>query len=103
MTDYYILEDGEIRPASLEEWGAFFKDIENRRIAYNSFSGGSVEVSTVFLGLNHNFGSGPPLLFETMVFGLDDEDHQMRYASVEQAKVGHAEIVELVRRRVENG
>ena len=27
-----------------------------------------LQVSTVFLGLNHNFGEGPPILWETMVF-----------------------------------
>lgn len=35
-------------------------------------------VSTVFLGIDHSFGFGPPLLFETMVFrsrrGLGDID-----------------------------
>jgi hypothetical protein len=32
---------------------------------------GVVVVSTVFLGLDHSFGEGPPLLFETMVFVND--------------------------------
>lgn len=30
-------------------------------------------VSTVFLGLDHQYGEGPPLVFETMVFGYHDE------------------------------
>jgi hypothetical protein len=31
---------------------------------------GNIGISTVFLGLDHrHFGDGPPLLFETMVFG----------------------------------
>lgn len=27
------------------------------------------DVSTVFLGLDHQYGDGPPILWETMVFG----------------------------------
>ena len=30
---------------------------------------GNIRVSTVFLGLNHQYGGGPPLIFETMIFG----------------------------------
>jgi len=32
-------------------------------------------ISTVFLGLDHNWGDGPPLLFETMVFRTEGKDH----------------------------
>ncbi|MGW1814173.1 hypothetical protein ACWCQM_11505 [Streptomyces sp. NPDC002125] len=54
------------------------------------------EVSTVWLGSNHNYGYGDPLTFETMVFGDDDEEYSQRYATEEAAKVGHAETVTVV-------
>jgi len=64
-------------------------------------------VSTVWLGLNHNYTMrGAPLIFETMVFasaqrddpdwpGLTDFDCR-RYATEEEALAGHEETVLLV-------
>lgn len=53
-------------------------------------------VSTVFLGLDHQYGDGPPLLFETMVFG-GPLDHEMnRYSTWNEAEKGHQEMVERV-------
>lgn len=55
---------------------------------------GDVWISTVFLGLNHNFfGIGPPILFETMVFIGHDGISQERYATWEQAEEGHTRWV----------
>lgn len=40
------------------------------------------DVSTVWLGLDHRVGDGPPLIFETMVFGEgSDEVYVDRYAT----------------------
>ena len=53
-------------------------------------------VSTVFLGIDHRFGgSGPPLLFETMIFGGPHDEYQQRYSTWEEAEVGHRKAVEL--------
>jgi hypothetical protein len=56
-----------------------------------------VEVSTVFLSLNHSFANGPPLVFETMVFGGPLDGQQDRYSTRADALAGHARMVELVR------
>lgn len=65
----------------------------------------SYHVSTVWLGLDHNLDDGPPLIFETMVFGgpSDDEDqddrdeHETeRYATYSDAEQGHRRYVALV-------
>jgi hypothetical protein len=52
-------------------------------------------VSTVWLGMNHNFGWGKkPLIFETLV--LDDnysEDDGTRYSSESAARRGHKKFV----------
>lgn len=55
-------------------------------------------VSTVWLGLDHSFGDGAPVIFETMVFGegsWTDQDCQ-RYSTELEARIGHAEQVALV-------
>jgi len=51
-------------------------------------------VSTIFLGLDHSFGSEKPILFETMVFSenIDYDQYQIRYLSYEEAKQGHINI-----------
>ena len=58
---------------------------------------GGVHVSTVFLSLNHAFGQGPPVLFETMIFGGPHDDYQERYTTVEEAREGHRRAVELAK------
>jgi hypothetical protein len=58
---------------------------------------GSSEVSTVFLCIDHNYGRiGPPLLFETMVFGpLDPENEiQERCSTWDEALEQHQRIVD---------
>jgi hypothetical protein len=57
-------------------------------------------ISTVFLGLDHNFMErGAPVLWETMVFAPDGESVFMdRYASYAGALAGHTATFELVRR-----
>ncbi len=43
---------------------------------------GEVKISTVWLGLDHNFdGVGPPIIFETMIFGGDHDEDQWRYSN----------------------
>lgn len=52
-------------------------------------------VSTVWLGLDHNWSGGEPLLFETMSFGGGEEQDQSqwRWTTEAAARAGHAEIV----------
>ena len=65
MSRYYNM-DGE--PITLKEWMRTSDDA--RRVALDER--GDVRVSTVLLGLNHQWDlNGPPLIFETMIFGGD--------------------------------
>ena len=69
-------------------------------------TGAGVQVSTVFLGIDHNWtGQGRPILFETMVFGGGEvwEDVQQRYRTWQEAQEGHAIICQLVRRWLDTG
>lgn len=55
-----------------------------------------VQVSTVFLGWDHSFGSETPILFETMVFGGIHSDYQRRYTTYEDAEAGHKETIKMI-------
>lgn len=77
MTDqHYILNDeGEPIKCDLMTWAFWLQnDREKRRVAV--YEKGDVKVSTVFLGLDHNYGDGPPHIWETMVFG-GEHDQEM--------------------------
>lgn len=101
MSDFYDRKGEKI---TLEQWGDVLKNdpfsrIVARTMVHDEY--GEYLVSTVWLGLDHQYGNGPPLIFETMIFiksgegALDEE--QWRYATEEQAMLGHAEAVTLVR------
>ncbi len=68
--------------------------MEEQRIALDRV--GPWRISTVWLlGINHQFGDGPPLYYETMVFRGDEmEDLDMeRYTTREEAYAGHDRMV----------
>ena len=58
---------------------------------------GESRISTVFLGLDHSFNDGPPILFETMVFGGAMDGEMDRYSTWEDAEAGHENMVVLVK------
>lgn len=64
---------------------------------------GQVWLSTVWLGLDHQYGDGPPLIFESMTFSdLDGDDiwHNAcwRYSTEAEALAGHKAIVDCLKR-----
>lgn len=89
--DYYILnQNGEPeRETDVLKWAEWQKNAD-RHLARDIISGSVI--STVFLGLDHSMiAIGPPVLWETMIFGLpDEESYQDRYATRECALEGHA-------------
>ncbi len=65
--------DRQGKPIPLMEWARRFEDPAYKIIKQTTLPGGYKWVSTVWLGLDHNFAlGGPPLIFETMVFGPRD-------------------------------
>ena len=79
--DHYILggPDGKrVIPVDVMTWAKSFGDTSRRvaettikqpnRLLWALGARPDYWVSTVFLGLDHNWGVGPPLIFETMVF-----------------------------------
>ena len=57
----------------------------------------SIEVSTVFLGLDHNYCGGKPVLFETMVFRDGHGDEMDRCCTWEEAEAMHEKVVRQVK------
>lgn len=92
---YYVLDDAHNPvPAPADIWYRFFANIDNRRVAVTKIGVGDVNVSTVFLGLDHSHsGEGPPILFETSVFGGPHDGDMARYATWDAAKAGYNRIV----------
>lgn len=106
--DRYVLdENGEPRECpDLLEWARWVDAnwVTGRKVALDVFEdvSGEVRVSTVFLAIDHNFvGKGPPLLFETMVFGGTYDGEQYRWATRSEALAGHATLVEAVKGALE--
>jgi len=93
--DWYILnEDKTPRLADLEEWARW--SIKNDKHV-GSTEIGDARISTVFVGLDHNWGDGPPLLFETMVFGGKEDGHCERCSTWKQAEAQHETVCAMVR------
>ncbi len=105
MEKYKLDDRGEpVLASSLQDWAAWTE--------YDRASGrnlwrvgetfcGTVRISTVFLGLDHNFGGvGPPILWETMVFfplnSRRSGEQERCSGSREQALAMHAAMVERV-------
>jgi hypothetical protein len=96
-TKKYILEGREIIEVDdLLEWAEFFES-SNRQIGLDYNADKTVRVSTVFLGIDHGFmmGDGPPILFETMIFGGENDLEMWRYATYDEAEDGHNRACEL--------
>jgi hypothetical protein len=97
VTLYYTLDDdGTPVPCNDPVFWAGWYQLANRCVAETHI--GAVRVSTVFLGINHNYaGFGLPVLWETLVFGGDLDGEGGRYCSREEAIAGHANMVDRVR------
>ena len=83
---------------NLLAWAKWFEASRDERVVGNahlvySLDGQEIKVrvSTVFLGLDHQWGNGPPLLFETMIFGGPHDQNQRRYSTWGEAEDGHLE------------
>lgn len=101
---FYILNaDGE--PEACEDvltW-AHWMGTADRHVAQDLDEGTGpddpkrIRVSTVFLGIDHDFfGSGIPVLWETMVFGGLLDGEQRRYQSRAEALRGHQTMCQRV-------
>lgn len=94
----WILEGHTPKEVSWEEYKAFCAKQEDgkmgwRRVAWSGTDDG-VNVSTVFLTIDHAFGNEPPILFESMIFGGEHDGDQDRYHTWDEAVAGHKAMCE---------
>lgn len=90
---YLMNEDGSVQNIYGTRASADWKP--GHRIEYEEIN--DAGVSTVFLGVDHGFAGGPPVLWETMIFGGTHDQYQERYTSLAAAKEGHKRAVKLVK------
>jgi hypothetical protein len=92
MSDHFILEGRKAVPVGLLVWAKWFETAD-RVVAKTTTPNG--DVSTVFIGSNHQFGEGPPLIFETMIFGGTHDQECWRCTTYDQAEDQHQRAIEL--------
>lgn len=98
LCDKAILKDKKVvlvntsTKEGILEWARWFEDPKNRRVAHTIV--GDQSVSTVFLAINHSWGNGPELWFETMIFGGPRDQEMDRYTTWEESEAGHKRLVE---------
>lgn len=105
--DLAILVGHEVRRVkTMHEWGQWFELASKtpgprgrctmRHVDDDTV--GEIRVSTVFIGIDHSWGAGPPpLWFETMVFGGKLDQMMQRYTTWEQAQAGHAYLLAIAK------
>lgn len=103
MSDQPLFYDPYGRPfENVLEWAFYFEHSDLRIVKQTRHKerGREFVLSTVWIGVDHSFGDGPPLLYETMVFDLEPPawndvigvrhgDEQVRYATRDEAEAGH--------------
>ena len=97
MSGHYILnESHEVIPVDMMTWVRWFEtNLARKRVRLTRV--GKYKVSTVFLGSDHAFGGGPPLLFETMAFDGKIGGNEVccrRCSTWDQAVVQHIDVVD---------
>lgn len=78
------------------DWAQHHEDAiqEGRIHVADTYITSHERVSTVFLGIDYNFmPDGPPILWETMIFGGLRDGEMWRYSDREEARLHHHEVV----------
>lgn len=93
-------ETGKVTPFdSSADTFALAQEFDKNRKVDDTYIG-PYNISTVFLVIDHNWMTGKPQLFETLVFGPMKGEIMLRYATAEDAQYGHDQVVEEVRELV---
>ena len=102
VDNLYILSDCRdvVRAPYYQDWLIWIEDnmspesFGGVRIAFTKLPSGD-DIITVFLGLDHRLGNGPPLVFETACLFKNSGwfDVMERYSTYEEAVAGHNRIV----------
>jgi len=89
--------------AGLIEWAKDFEDFPKRIVRQETLPNGYY-ISTVWLGLDHRWDAGPPLIFETMVWGPggECEEYMERYSTENDAILGHIRACDKLAQKTED-
>ena len=100
MTELFFIlnDDRTLKPVNASTWGKWFETHQLARTVRQE----NIEdywVSTVFLGLNHDWtGRAKPLVFETMILNRKTKEwSQTRCSTWAEAEAQHLEAVEWAR------
>lgn len=92
---FYRLVDRVPVRCTLAEYAAAMQNDANRIVAQAAI--GEFQISTVFTGIDQNWGGDQPILFEIAVFGLpDDLRPQWRFSTWDEAMETHNVLVALL-------
>jgi hypothetical protein len=98
---HYILDaDDNVVEVDLFTWAEWLEHPSNRIVGFTQITS-QVYVSTVFIGLDHRFPGyppGPPILYETLIFGGPLNHEGDRYCSHDDALTGHKMCVKHARK-----
>ena len=100
MSRWYILDNNNnpVIASSITEAGAWIEKNPERKVVKQEHIG-DIFISTVFLGLDHAWDSGTPVLWETMIFGGEHDQYQERYTSHKDALEGHEKALTLITKK----
>ena len=99
---YKLNEDKTFSPCSVLEWCVQrdqMKKTNSFHVAQDNIN--NHKISTVWLGIDHSHGIGPPLLFETMIFNNDDYSgiYCERHTTWQEAENGHKLAIEWLKNK----
>ena len=99
-----IYYDRQGKPMTLQQWAEKFEDAHYRHVAREVIGPDEpldpaplITVMTFWLGLNHDWRSDEPLIFETLVIGGEHDATGIWYTAETQAREGHRRAVEELR------
>ena len=85
---WYILKNKvPVKVDDFMEFAIWSQDRSNMIVEQTEI--GNIKISTVFLGIDHSYIGGEPILFETMIFGGKHDQYQQRYRFHNEAVKGH--------------
>ena len=100
---WYILDNNHkpVTSTGIESSKWMEDNPKRKTVGYDELTdlnGDDVRVSTVFLGLDHSWTGKTPVLWETMIFGGEnDQAYQERYDSYENALEGHQKAINFIK------
>lgn len=90
--------DRQGNPITTRRWGQLHDDVDYVQIDDTHING--LQISTVWLGLDHAYGRGDPVIFETMFFGPLVNNVCVRYSTEAQARAGHEAAIRAIARNL---